>query len=113
MGKKKSRSGVLMLEIELAKSVSHDKAVRIGLRWADMASLPLPGDTITVDRVDLEVTKGPASTDVLLDAPDSLTDPVWGCRYDNAEWMSCVALTQMLRHDPGVASIAVVPRDEG
>jgi hypothetical protein len=113
MGKKKSRSGVLMLEIELAKPISHDKAVRIGLRWADMLSLPLPGDTITVDRVDLKITKGPASDDVLLDAPGSLIDPVWRCRYENHEWMSCVALTQILRHDPGVASIAVVPRDEG
>lgn len=109
----KGSPGTLILEIELAKPISRDKKVRVKLSWKNMLSLPLTGDQLQVDRALLTVTSAPASDDVLLDAPNSVPGgSVWRCRYDNDEWMTCVALTQILRNDPGVRSVAIVPRDE-
>lgn len=109
-----NKSGIIVLEIELAKPISHDKAVRIELKWGDMRQLPLSGDSLDVDRAKLTVLQGPASDETLLDAPNSIEHgSVWKCRYDNAEWMTAVAFTQILRNDQFVRSIAIVPRNAG
>ena len=110
----KSKSGVLVLEIRLAKSASHDRGLRITLSWDDMLSLPLGGDILRIGRAELEIITTPASDEVLLDAPETVPEgAVWECRYDNTEWMSYVALTRLLRADPKVLTMIVVPRDAG
>lgn len=99
------RAGVLTLEIELAKPLSHHKRVAVELAWSDMLDLPLSGDSLTIDRVSLVVSAGPASDEVLLDAPNSLQDFTWQCRYENIEWTSANALSRELRNDPRVLSV--------
>lgn len=102
---KDKRAGVLTLEIELAKPISHHKGVTLELAWENMLDLPLTTDTIDVDRVELSVVSGPADDEILLDAPNSLQDFTWRCRYDNTEWMSADALGKTLRNDKRVLSV--------
>lgn len=98
------RAGVVTLEIEVAKPLSHHKGVAVELAWFDMLSLPLSGDVLTVDRAELTIVSGPASDETILDAPNGLQDFTWKCRYDNDEWMSADSLIKMLRNDPKVLS---------
>lgn len=100
-----SRPGVLTLEIELAKPLSHHRGVVLELAWADMLNLPISSDKIDIDRVRLDVVHGPADDEILLDMPNSLQDFTWKCRYSNGEWMSADALGKVLRNDKRVLSV--------
>src|SRR5690606_15754888 len=82
MSKKNSAAGVVLLEVELLKALSHQKKVAVEVAWPDMTSLPLSGDTMQLDRMKVQIGRGPADDDTILDSPGSLMDFTWQASYD-------------------------------
>lgn len=100
-----SRPGVLTLEIELAKPLSHHRGVILELAWPNMLDLPISGEMFDIDRIPLDVISGPADDEILLDMPGSLQDFTWKCRCNNGYWMSADSLGKILRNDKRVLSV--------
>jgi len=108
MTKKSKRAGVLTIEVELLKPLSHAKKVAIELAWDDMLDLPLSTDKLQIDRMEINLTRGPADDDTILDAPNSLQDFTWQGTYDSGEWVSIETFTANARHDRRVLNIKAI-----
>jgi hypothetical protein len=100
--------GVLLIEIGLSKPLSRQKTVTVELAWPDMASLPLPTDTIQIDRAEVYITTGPADDDTILADPLSLKDRTWRGVYDSNEFISAQTFAAMVRKDRNVLSARII-----
>lgn len=108
MTKKSKRVGVLTIEVELLKPLSHAKKVAIELAWDDMLDLPLSTDKLQIDRMEINLTRGPADDDTILDAPNSLQDFTWQGTYDSGEWVTAETFIANTRHDRRVLSAKAI-----
>jgi hypothetical protein len=102
------QAGVLLIEILISKPLSRQKKVAVELAWPDLWSLPLPTDTIQIDRAEVHITTGPADDDTILGDPMSLKDRTWQAAYDSDQFISAQTLASMLRKDPKVLSIRII-----
>lgn len=108
MSKKNERAGVILLEVELLKALSHQKKVAVEVAWPDMTSLPLSGDTVWLDQAKVDVGQGPADDDTILDKPLELGDFTWQASYDSPEWIEAKTFAAMANRDPHVISARIM-----
>lgn len=108
MSSKNNRAGVILVEVELQKPISHHRKVAVEVAWPDMLSLPLPGDTLQLDRMKVALTAGPADEETILDRPTSLKDYTWQGSYDSGEWTSAQTFASTVRKDPHVISARLI-----
>jgi hypothetical protein len=108
MGNRNKRAGVVLLEVELLKATSRRRKVAVEVAWPDMLSLPLPGDTMQLDRVKVDVGRGPADDDTILDSPQSLGDFTWQASYGGDEWISAQTFASTVTKSPNVISARII-----
>lgn len=108
MGKGNKRAGVLLVEVELLKAISHQKKVAVEVAWPDMLSLPLSGDSMQLDRAKILIGTGPADDDTILDSPQALPDFTWQASYDGSEWISAQTFATTVKHSPHVISARII-----
>jgi hypothetical protein len=108
MSKKNSAAGVVLLEVELLKALSHQKKVAVEVAWPDMTSLPLSGDTMQLDRMKVQIGRGPADDDTILDSPGSLMDFTWQASYDGGEWIAAQTFAATVNKSPNVTSARIL-----
>lgn len=108
MAKRNKMQGVVLLEVELLKAISHQRKVAVEVAWPDMLSLPLSGDSMQLDRAKVEVGRGPADDDAILDTPGELKDFTWQASYDGGEWISAQAFATLVQKSPNVISARII-----
>lgn len=108
MAKNSKRAGVLAIDVELLKPLSHARKVAVELAWDDMLDLPLSSDKLQIDRMEINLTRGPATDEVILDAPNSLRDFTWQGSYDSGEWVTAETFIANARHDRRVLSAKAI-----
>lgn len=101
-------AGVVLLEVELLKATSRQKRVAVEVAWPDMLSLPLSGDTMQLDRVKVDIGRGPADDDMILDAPQSLSDFTWQASFGGDEWISAQTFATTVKHSPNVINARIM-----
>lgn len=100
MTTKTKKAGVITLEIELEKSLSHGRRLAVDLAWDDMTQLPLASDELYIDDIKISLVSGPADNDTILDKPGSLKDYTWKGIHRGIEWMSIQTFAKMIDKDP-------------
>lgn len=105
---KGKQAGVLLIEVELLKPLSLHKRIAVELAWLDMLSLPLPTDTLQIDRAVVVLTAGPADDETIMNSPQSLTDYTWQGSFDNGEWVSAQAFAAMVNKDRNVLGVRII-----
>lgn len=108
MGKRIKTQGVILLEVELLKASSRQKKVAVEVAWPDMLSLPLSGDSMQLDRAKVDIGRGPADDDTILDHPQTLTDYTWQASYGGEEWISAQTFATLVQRSPNVISARII-----
>lgn len=106
--KKNRHAGVILLEIELLKPLSRMRKVALELAWENMLDLPLSTDKLQIDRLEINLTLGPADDETILDAPNSLQDFTWQGTYDSGEWVATETFIANARHDRRVLNAKAI-----
>jgi hypothetical protein len=108
MTKNAKRAGVITIEVELLKPLSRMRKVALELAWEDMLDLPLSTDKLQIDRMEINLTLGPADDGTILDAPNSLQDFTWQGTYDSGEWVAVETFIANARHDRRVLNVKAI-----